>query len=269
MGKKSKKRSRSESEESSSNESTDSEELKKRKKKSEKKHRKKESRRSPSEERPKKKSTLESKKGSSRVSLRAETEEERKARKAAKRAKQLASVFGYTNDSNPFGDSNLHQQFVWHKKEKVQGKNPAETKRHEELILEIDKVRKRREQREKELEEMEKQKAEEAKLREAELFQDWEKKEEEFHHLQSKTRSKIRLVEGREKPIDIMAKNILLFGEEDNKQVGVKYTGKNVLDLSNLEAELREPYLIFEDIDSVEVSISVYPNFESSIKYNY
>jgi len=89
-----------------------------------------------------------------------------------------------------------------------------------------------------------------ARLREASMYQEWEEKEEEFHRKQARVRSKIRLVEGREKPIDILAKNILLFGEQDDREdTVIKYTGKNVVDLSNVEAELREPDLIFEDLE--------------------
>jgi hypothetical protein len=32
---------------------------------------------------------------------------------AAKEARKIAAHFGYTAHSNPFGDANLHQQFVW------------------------------------------------------------------------------------------------------------------------------------------------------------
>lgn len=92
-----------------------------------------------------------------------------------------------------------------------------------------------------------------ARIREAALYDDWEKKEEEFHLEQAKVRTKIRLVEGREKPIDLLAKNILLFGEEKDERGQVKYKGKTVLDLSALEAELREPYLIFKDLNVHEL----------------
>ncbi len=201
----------------------------------------------------------------------AETEEERAARKAAKEARKIAAHFGYTAHSNPFGDANLHQQFVWKAKEKQQeqksgangggggggGKGKAvEAERRLELIKEIEKVRQRREDREKELEEMERLKAEEARLREASMYDDWERKEEEFHLEQARTRSKIRLLEGREKPIDALAKNLLLFGQgagddagEDGRGGIIKYRGKSRLDLSALEAELREPYHIFENLD--------------------
>jgi hypothetical protein len=47
-------------------------------------------------------------------------EEERKnAKKAKKELKELAKKFGYTNDSNPFGDSSLLEPFVWKKAEKL------------------------------------------------------------------------------------------------------------------------------------------------------
>jgi len=107
----------------------------------------------------------------------AETAEERAARKAAKEAKKIAQVFGYTNDSNPFGDSNLHEQFIWRKKEQGGGggggggsssssskkdrSKVEESQRRLELVKEIEKVRKRREDRERELEEQERLRAEE------------------------------------------------------------------------------------------------------------
>ena len=37
-------------------------------------------------------------------------------KKAEKQAKKVAKLLGYTNDTNPFGDSNLLQPFVWGKK---------------------------------------------------------------------------------------------------------------------------------------------------------
>ncbi|KAJ6746766.1 hypothetical protein OIU74_029269, partial [Salix koriyanagi] len=40
---------------------------------------------------------------------------QRKAMKAAKKLK-TQSMSGYSNDSNPFGDSNLNEKFVWRKK---------------------------------------------------------------------------------------------------------------------------------------------------------
>lgn len=106
------------------------------------------------------------------------------------------------------------QPFKWGKKvekDKREGRieEDSEEKRLK-LMQDIEKVRKRREDREKELEEMEILRAEEQRLREAALYGDWQEKEEEFHAEQIRVRSKIRLSEKREEPVDILAKNILL-----------------------------------------------------------
>lgn len=127
---------------------------------------------------------------------------------------QIAKMFGYTNDTNPFGDSNLLQPFVWgKKKEKDRQLGKVEEDDEEtrlKLIQDIDRVRKRRTEREQELEDMERMRADELRLREAAQYGDWEQKEEEFHMEQTKVRSKIRLIEKREKPIDRLAQAILL-----------------------------------------------------------
>jgi len=114
----------------------------------------------------------------------------------------------YTSQSNPFGDANLHQQFIWKAKNDVMdhkekkegegggggggGGKVSEAERRLELIREIEKVRKRREDREKEQEEMERLKAEEARMREAASFGDRERKEEDFHLEQARVRSMVR-----------------------------------------------------------------------------
>jgi type IV secretory pathway VirD2 relaxase len=76
-------------------------------------------------------------------------------------------------------------------------KKVSEAERRLELVREIEKVRKRREEREKEQEEMERLRAEEARLREAGNYEEWERKEEEFHLEQARVRSKVR-TQGRE-----------------------------------------------------------------------
>lgn len=123
-------------------------------------------------------------------------------------------MFGYSNETNPFGDSNLLQPFVWRKKIETDAKKGAPREDPEaerlHLIHEIESVRKRRLDREREIEDMQRMRDEEQRLREALQYDDWEDKEEEFHMNQTKERSKIRLVEKREKAIDLLAKNILL-----------------------------------------------------------
>ncbi|CAL5350828.1 unnamed protein product [Camellia sinensis] len=162
-------------------------------------------------------------------------------KKALKVAKKLKSqtVSGYSNDANPFGDSNLNEKFVWRKKiEKDISQGvpldmfsiKAEKKKQRERMAEIEKVKKRREERAIEKAQHEEEMALLARERARAEFQDWEKKEEEFHFDQSKVRSEIRLREGRTKPIDILSKQL------------------NPLD--DFDIEINEPYMVLKGFDS-------------------
>ena len=51
-----------------------------------------------------------------RKKARKESEAERRQRKMERKARKVASFAGYTNEDNPFGDSNLHSKFVWRKR---------------------------------------------------------------------------------------------------------------------------------------------------------
>ncbi len=150
---------------------------------------------------------------------------QKKALKVAKRLK-TSTVSGYSNDSNPFGDSNLTERFVWRKKiekDLTQGLSPsemsleAERRRQKERMAEIEKVKKRREERAIEKAQHEEEMAMLARERARAEYQDWEKKEEEFHFEQSKVRSEIRLREGRAKPIDVLSKNLNLSEDFDTE----------------------------------------------------
>ncbi|KAJ0954434.1 putative cactin, central domain-containing protein [Helianthus annuus] len=165
-------------------------------------------------------------------------------KKAMKVAKKLKSqnVYGYANDSNPFGDSNLNEKFVWRKKierDVTQGAPldmfsvKAEKKRQKERMAEIEKVKKRREERAIEKAQHEEEMALLARERARAEFQDWEKKEEEFHFDQSKVRSEIRLREGRIKPIDVLSKHLDPSGEFD--------------------IEIEEPYMVFKGLTVKEM----------------
>ncbi|KAK9061296.1 hypothetical protein SSX86_018476 [Deinandra increscens subsp. villosa] len=165
-------------------------------------------------------------------------------KKAMKVAKKLKSqnVYGYANDSNPFGDSNLNEKFVWRKKierDVTQGvpldmfSVKAEKKRQKERMAEIEKVKKRREERAVEKAQHEEEMALLARERARAEFQDWEKKEEEFHFDQSKVRSEIRLREGRIKPIDVLSKHLEPSDEFD--------------------IEIEEPYMVFKGLTVKEM----------------
>ena len=99
-------------------------------------------------------------------------------------------------------------------------------------------MRRRRDEREAEQEEQERLRAEEARLREAEQYADWHQKEETFHLEQARVRSKIRLVEGREKPIDILAKNILLLAKEGEEEEDASKVRENPPSYSCVEPSL-------------------------------
>ncbi|XVF33603.1 hypothetical protein REPUB_Repub17cG0182400 [Reevesia pubescens] len=166
---------------------------------------------------------------------------QKKAMRAAKKLK-TQTVSGYSNDSNPFGDSNLNEKFVWRKKidrDVAQGVPldmftvKAEKKRQKERMAEIEKVKKRREERAIEKAQHEEEMAMIARERARAEFQDWEKKEEEFHFDQSKVRSEIRLREGRMKPIDVLSKH--LNGSDD------------------MDIDVNEPYMVFKGLTVKEM----------------
>jgi len=170
----------------------------------------------------------------------------------------MAKVLGYSNDINPFGDSNLLQPFVWGKKkekDKYEKKEVAvdNTRKRTELIGEIEKVRKRRSDRENEMAEIERLRDEEQRLREAAQYDDWQRKEEEFILEQTKQRSKIRLVENRETPIDVIAKNILLVEAAKTAAASTKPEDNKDLNLLELEGELRNPIEIVYDLSVDEL----------------
>ncbi|XP_057438215.1 splicing factor Cactin [Lotus japonicus] len=167
---------------------------------------------------------------------------QKKAMKVAKKIK-TTTVSGYSNDSNPFGDSNLNEKFVWRKKierDVSQGvpldafSMKAEKERQRDRMAEIEKVKKRREERALEKAQHEEEMALLARERARAEFQDWEKKEEEFHFDQSKVRSEIRLREGRARPIDVLTKH--LNGSDD------------------LDIEINEPYMVFKGLTVKEMN---------------
>ena len=173
-----------------------------------------------------------------------ETREEKRARK---KIEKVAKVLGYSNDSNPFNDPNLLQPFVWIKKQEKdirEGKSMdvADAEEHRlNLIKEIERVRERRELRIKEQMEMERLRNEEQRLKDSANFGDWQQKEEDFHIDQIKIRSYIRMAEKRDKPIDLIAKNLLLLEvAESTNRMEIKEGAK----IAHLPFENRDPHEI-------------------------
>jgi hypothetical protein len=203
-----------------------------------------------------------------KLNARGETLEERNERRNQKRAAKIQARFGYTAEENPFNDPNLHETFTWTKKREkmtaatattTDGTNNQQHKQqHRDTMDEIETIRRRRKERDVEREEMDRLRAEEARMKELENYDVWAKKEEEFHLEQQRKRSAIRLVEGREKPIDVLAKNLLLFGlteDEKQKRAAVTYQERyNALEeVQKLDAELDEPQKIVSYLKLVEL----------------
>ncbi|XP_060073611.1 splicing factor Cactin-like [Ylistrum balloti] len=202
-----------------------------------------------------------------------ETPEEKRARRLAKKeAKERRrkekmgwdkDYLGYTNADNPFGDEHLLDTFTWGKKLEKEGKKnlTKEEIQHlhkqkmDESRRELEKVKKRRLEREKEDEEREKEREMMQREKEVEYFREWEKQEDSFHLNQAKMRSKIRIQDGRAKPIDLLAKYI---NAEDD----------------DLAIEMHEPYtylygLTIPDLDDLLEDIKVYLELEEGKNADY
>ncbi|KAL7689185.1 putative cactin, central domain-containing protein [Plasmopara halstedii] len=196
-----------------------------------------------------------------------EARNERKARK--KSAKMLASL-GYSDETNPFGDSSLSQPFVWGKKYEDKGKGKPSIKELKKQQLqrvdEIRKARKRREDRETEREEMERLKSEEMRLKDAEQYEDWQQKEEQFHLKQAKVRSQLRIRANREKPVDLLAKNLLLVSAKHGKNGEDEFFKKEI---GRIQVEHRRPHAIVEilsmnELTELQHDICTYEELEES-----
>ncbi|XP_033749673.1 cactin-like [Pecten maximus] len=202
-----------------------------------------------------------------------ETPEEKRARRLGKKeAKERRrkekmgwdkDYLGYTNADNPFGDEHLLDTFTWGKKLEKEGKKNLtkdeiqhlHKQKMEESRRELEKVKKRRLEREKEDEEREKEREMMQREKEVEYFREWEKQEDNFHLNQAKMRSKIRIQDGRAKPIDLLAKYI---NAEDD----------------DLAIEMHEPYtylygLTIPDLDDLLEDIKVYLELEEGKNADY
>ncbi|XP_053343116.1 splicing factor Cactin isoform X1 [Clarias gariepinus] len=195
-----------------------------------------------------------------------ETPEEKRARRLAKKeAKERKKrekmgwseeYMGYTNADNPFGDNNLLGTFKWQKALELKGighlgeKDLKERNKliQEENRRELQKVKQLRLEREREKAMREQELEMLQREKEAEHFKTWAEQEDNFHLHQAKLRSKIRIRDGRAKPIDLLAKYIS--AEDDD-----------------LSVEMHEPYtflngLTVTDMDDLLEDIKVYMELE-------
>lgn len=204
-----------------------------------------------------------------------ETPEEKRSRRLLeKQAKDLkrrermgwdTEYQHYTNQDNPFGDAHLTSTFVWGKKLEKSGLKsaPHETlelinrQKQMENKIELEKVKKRRQERESERVKREEEMNLMQRSREAAQFEEWKRQEDQFHLQQAKLRSKIRINDGRAKPIDLLAQYI---------------SEKNLDD--SIEMQMHEPYtylngLDIQDLEDLLADISVYIELEKDKHVDY
>uniref|UniRef100_T1IKV7 Splicing factor Cactin n=1 Tax=Strigamia maritima TaxID=126957 RepID=T1IKV7_STRMM len=233
--------------------------------------------RSPSEQRMNKTSTDEIKqldKKSQKILMKSmETPEEKRFRRLQKKEskeKKRKERMGwdedyeqYTNTDNPFGDANLHQTFVWTKKLEKEGLTNMRPEaielrnktKLEENRVQLAKVKKQRLEREQERARKEDDIMQMQRVKESERFKEWETREDGFQLEQARLRSKIRIQDGRAKPIDLLAKYINIEDED-------------------LAVEMHEPYkylngLNLDDLEDLLVDIKVYIELENEKNFDY
>lgn len=166
----------------------------------------------------------------------------------------------YTNEDNPFGDANLTSTFVWKKKLEQKGLQDLREEEIEminrqkqmENRIELEKVKKRRQERELEAAQREEEMAQLQRSREAAEFEEWERQEDQFHLEQARLRSKIRIQDGRAKPIDLLAQYVSTHSLEET-----------------IEMQMHEPYkcligLSIEDLEDLLEDIRIYMEMDKS-----
>ncbi|EEB15484.1 paramyosin, putative [Pediculus humanus corporis] len=188
--------------------------------------------------------------------LRRLKKKEAKERKRKERMGWDSDYLHYTNTDNPFGDANLLDTFVWKKKldrdgltgvssEELEKRN---REKQEENKRELEKVKKRRQERELERHQREEEVALMQRNKEAAQFQEWERQEDQFHLEQARLRSKIRIDDGRAKPIDLLAKYIGAEEEVDAVEMHEPYTYLNGLTTKDLE-DLIEDIKVYKELE--------------------
>lgn len=188
--------------------------------------------------------------------LRRLKKKEAKERKRKERMGWDNDYLHYTNTDNPFGDGNILSTFVWSKKlgkEGLLGAGREELEirnRHkqEETKRELEKVKKRRQERELERQQREEEMTMLQRGKEAAQLEQWARQEDQFHLEQARLRSRIRIQDGRAKPIDLLAKYISAEEEVDAVEMHEPYTYLRGLQVKDLE-DLIEDIKVYKELE--------------------
>jgi len=192
-----------------------------------------------------------------RIAKKSAKDAKRQEAKDKKKAAEADKFAGYTNDDNPFGDTNLGEKFVWHKKQEAglhRGISVIEQERRakelaQENAIELEKVKLARAEREAEMEAKDEEKRLEQQEKENELFKNWLDGEDAFLIENARQRTVLRMKDGRAKPIDILCAYI------------------QSADVDNTDMDMKEPYLIFtgletDDLEDLHADIGVYEKLD-------
>ena len=200
--------------------------------------------------------------------------EEKKSKSSKRRKVSVADelLSGYSNESNPFGDSNLTSQFVWKKKiqqdkddgkvtsSKKKNKKKEEKKRLKSVKREIEKTKQRREEREREKRQWEEEISLIERERNKQDSEDWETREITFHLKQAKDRSEIRIKEGRAKSIDWIYQWVMLGYSSDKDKEHERQKLYPIYNPCYLIEDLTLEQLQ-ELVDDIQIILSTQNNF--------
>lgn len=204
-----------------------------------------------------------------------ETPEEKRLRRLAKKEYKERKMktalgwgqeyLGFTNQQNPYGDSNLLQKFVWKKKDEMKRENHDENVKTaeetaKEARLELEKLKRRRIEREREKAEREHEREFLQREKEAEYYKEWEHHEDAFHLEQVRLRSKIRIQDGRAKAIDLLARYIDETESENRLKLSDDTEGTAVMH----PVETCFEGLTRDDLEDLLADIEVYRKLDST-----
>lgn len=188
--------------------------------------------------------------------LRRLQKKEAKERKRKEKMGWDSEYLHFTNADNPYGDNNLLETYVWKKKLEKEGlhtltREEIEKQNHakmDENRMELEKVKKRRQERELERQEREHMMELEQRQREAAQFSQFSKQEDQFQLEQARLRSSIRIQDGRAKPIDLLAQYVSSEGDVTAVDMHEPYTHLTGLTLVDLE-DLLEDIKIYMQLE--------------------
>lgn len=178
-------------------------------------------------------------------------------------------------------DLDNNKPFIWRKKYEEQGIDIDERaiedeirRKAEENKVELAKIKER--QRKRELEYQQKLNDGEflQRQKESEQHEHWEQQEDDFVLRQHRHRSKIRIRDGRAKPIDLLAHYIDVFGETKSNIKNESGAYQEKIDLSDSPIELLNPCDWFDglrqsDLEALEPDIIVYMNADCDENRHY